>query len=50
MNNKTDKELKELIETAIAELYNRGYDVSLYGVTSRPRRLPVVECKKVIKL
>lgn len=50
MKDKTDIELKSIIEKAVSELYSRGYDVYLHGNAGRPRRQPSVVCKKEIKL
>lgn len=50
MKDKTDSELKFIIEQAVAELYHRGYNVETRGTLGSPRRMPTVECTKVIKL
>lgn len=50
MKDKTDLELKSIIEKAVYELHSRGYDIQLLGITGKPRRMPVVECRKVITL
>jgi hypothetical protein len=50
MKDKTDSELKSIIEKAVAELYNRGYNVETRGTLGSPRRKPTIECTKVVKL
>lgn len=47
MKDKTDTELKSIIEEVVAELHNRGYSVDIRS-GHRPR--PTVECTKVVKL
>ena len=47
MRDKTDIELKSIIEKAVAELHNRGYSVDIRG---GHRLRPTVACTKVIKL
>jgi hypothetical protein len=50
MKDKTDIELKSIIEQAVAELHNRGYNVETRGALGSNRRMPIIECTKIIKL